>query len=172
MARIELPGGDLPEVVRALSLRPEFAKAVGGYDTAVWNSTLDWRLHELVRMRVAVANQCTVCLDWRTPQAIEAGITEELLANVMRAGEVDDYTDAERVAIEYAGRFATDSAGIDDDLLARLGEHFEPGEIVELTLVIAKYLAFGKFMQVLGLDQTCRLTYDDTAAAKAATRTA
>jgi AhpD family alkylhydroperoxidase len=166
MARLDLPDGDLPEVVRALSLRPDFAKAVGVYDTAVWNSTLDWRLHELVRMRVAINNECTVCLNWRSPQAIEAGITEELLANVMRADELDDYTDAERVALEYAGRFCTDSARIDDALLARLGEHFDPGEIVELTLVIAKYLAFGKFMQVLGLDQTCQLTYDDTAAAQ------
>src|SRR5215475_9013906 len=132
----------MPEVVRALSLRPALAGAVGKYDEAVWNSTLDWRLHELVRMRIAQINECTVCLSWRTPQAIEAGITDELLMNVHRAAELDDYTDAERVALEYAARFSTDSARIDDDLLARLGTHFDAGEIVELTLVIGKYMAF------------------------------
>ena len=61
------------------------------------------------------------------------------------------------MALEYTTRFCTDSARIDDDLLARLGEHFDAGETVELTLVIAKYLAMGRFMQVLGLDQTCSL---------------
>jgi AhpD family alkylhydroperoxidase len=164
MARIDLPASDAPEVVRALSLRPSFAKAVGAYDAAVWESGLDWRLHELVRMRIAQINECTVCLSWRTPQAIEAGITDELLAGVAHAADLPAYTDAERVAIEYAERFSRDSAQIDDRFMRRLGEHFEAGEIVELTLVIAKYIAFGRFMQVLGLDQTCALHFDATGA--------
>src|SRR3954452_2239415 len=116
MSRIGLPAGDAPDVVRALSLRPEFAKAVGTYDAAVWNSTLDWRLHELVRMRIAQINGCTVCLSWRTPQAIEAGVTEELLDHVDRAATYHGFTPAEKVAIEYAERFCTDSKDIEDDL--------------------------------------------------------
>jgi AhpD family alkylhydroperoxidase len=156
MARIPLPEGDGLEVVAALSLRPEFAKAVGGFDAAVWNSSLDWRLHELVRMRVATVNECTVCLGWRTPMAVDAGVTDEDLAAV---ADLDDprFSPTERVALEFTARFCTDAARIDDDLLARLQEHFDPGEIVELTLVIAKYLALGRFMQVLGLDQSCAL---------------
>jgi AhpD family alkylhydroperoxidase len=164
MARIELPEGDGPEVVRALSLRPELAQAVATYDRAVWNSRLDWRLHELVRMRIAQINECTVCLSWRTPQAVEAGATEALLLGVHRAAGSDDYTAGEKVALEYAERFCTDSAGIDDDLLRRLREQLDDGAVVELTLVIAKYLGFGRFMQVLGLDQTCTLHFDDTGA--------
>jgi len=167
MARIDLPPGDDLDVMRAFSLRPELAAGASAYDQAVWGSTLDWRLHELVRMRVAQINQCTVCLSWRTPQAVEAGVTDELLANVHRAAELDDYTPAEKVAIEYAARFCTDSANIDDALLKRLGEHFDSGEIVELTLVIGKYLALGRFMQVLGLDQTCTLSFDDAGVVRA-----
>ena len=163
MARIELPEGDGFEVMRALSLRPSFAEAVTTYDQAVWASTLEWRLHELVRMRIALVNQCTVCMDWRTPAAVEAGVTDELLAGVTEAATSDAYSDAEKVAIEYAHRFATDSANIDDGLLDRLKQHFDSGEIVELTLVIGKYIAFGRFMQVLGLDQTCSVS-DLTAA--------
>ena len=161
MARIELPPGDGPEVVRALSLRPELAEAVGKYDQAVWNSRLDWRMHELVRMRIAQINECTVCLAWRTPQAAEAGVTDELLFNVDRFRSGSEYTPAEKVAIEYAERFATDSARIDDTLMNRLQEHFDAGEVVELTLVIAKYIAFGRFMQVLGLDQSCEIPLDE-----------
>jgi AhpD family alkylhydroperoxidase len=161
MARIPLPDGDLPEVVRALGLRPDLARAVGALDTAVWASSLDWRVHELVRMRIARVNECTVCLGWRTPQATEAGVTDALLDAVEDWATAPDFTPAERVALEFTERFATASAGIDDDLMARLGEHFDPGEIVELTLVVGKYLAMGKFMQVLGLDQTCSLQMTD-----------
>src|SRR5947209_1256685 len=101
MARIELPPGDDLEVMRAFALRPALAAGAQAYDSAVWQSTLDWRLHELVRMRIAQINQCTVCLGWRTPQAIDAGVTDELLANVDRPGDVDLYTPAEQVALEY-----------------------------------------------------------------------
>ncbi|MEP6625550.1 MAG: carboxymuconolactone decarboxylase family protein, partial [Acidimicrobiia bacterium] len=77
MARIALPDGEQLEVVKALTLRPDLAAAVGGFDAAVWNSSLDWRLHELVRMRVATINECTVCLGWRTPMAVKAGVTDD-----------------------------------------------------------------------------------------------
>jgi len=157
MARIDLPEGDDLDVMKAFALRPDLAAGANAYDAAVWNSTLDWRLHELVRMRIAQVNQCTVCLSWRTPQAQAAGITEDLLAHVHEASEARGFSPAEVVALEYASRFATESAGIDDDLMGRLRQHFDSGEIVELTLVLGKYLALGKFMQVLGLDQACDL---------------
>ena len=51
-------------------------------------------------------------------------------------------------------------------LMERLREHFDAGEVVELTLVIAKYIAFGRFMQVLGLDQSCEVTFDERSARK------
>ena len=156
MARIPLQPADHLEVISALSLRPTFASAVGGFDQAVWNSTLDWRLHELVRMRVAMINECTVCLGWRTPMAVEAGVTDEDLAAVTDPAD-PCFSPAESVAIEYAARFCADSARIDDAFMARLNEQFDPGELVELTLVIARYLAMGRFMQVLGLDQACSL---------------
>jgi AhpD family alkylhydroperoxidase len=162
MARIELPDGDGLDVMKAFALRPELSAGANAYDQAVWQSTLDWRLHELVRMRVAQINECTVCLSWRTPQAQAAGITEELLADVDRASEAAGFTAAEVIAIDYAAQFATDSANISDAFMARLAEHFDSGEIVELTLVIGKYLALGRFMQVLGLDQACNLQFDDS----------
>ncbi|MSO37537.1 MAG: hypothetical protein EXQ69_04710 [Acidimicrobiia bacterium] len=64
---------------------------------------------------------------------------------------------AKQVALEYTTGFCTDSAAIDDELMERLTEHYESGEIVELTLVIGKSLSMGRFMQVLGLDQDCSL---------------
>lgn len=160
MARITLPDNGTLDVINALSLvRPELAKAVGGMDAAVAASPLDPRVHELVRMRVAQINACTVCLAWRTPAAEAAGITEELLGQVESYATSDAFSALEQVAIEYAERFSRDSANIDDAFIGRLAEHFTPGDIVELTLVIGKYVAFGRFMQVLGLDQSCGLEY-------------
>ena len=159
MARIELPPGDEPEATRALALRPELQAALDKLERAVWKSKLDRRLHELVRMRVAKLNRCTVCTDWRNPTWCD---DEALLGAVEQWDIAPGFTDAERVALEYAERFCMDSAGIDDRLLDRLKQHFDSGAIVDLTLVVGKYLALGRFMQVLGLDQACSLHFDET----------
>ena len=153
VSRIDLPEGDQLDIVKALSLRPRLVGAVGAMNEAVFESTLDWRLHEVIRMRIAQINGCTVCLAWRTPAALEAGVTDELLGAVASWRDSADFTDAERVALEFTELFCIDSVSISDGLMARLAEQFEPGEIVELALVIGKYLSQGRFMQVLGLDQ-------------------
>jgi AhpD family alkylhydroperoxidase len=155
MARIALPEGDQPDIIKALMLRPSFAKGVGAMNEACFASSLDWRLHELLRMRIAVINGCQTCLTWRTPEAVEAGVTEQLLAGVVDWRTSSDYSDAERVALEFTELFCGDSVGISDELMARLEAQFDAGEIVELSLVIGKYLSQGRFMQVLGLDQAC-----------------
>jgi AhpD family alkylhydroperoxidase len=155
MARIALPDGDQPDIVKALVLRPSFAKGVGAMNEAVFASSLDWRLHELLRMRIAVINGCQTCLTWRTPEAIGAGVTEELLAAVADWRTSDLYTATEKLVLDFTEQFCGDSANISDDLMDSLAEHFDPGEIVELALVIGKYLSQGRFMQVLGLDQAC-----------------
>jgi alkylhydroperoxidase family enzyme len=157
MARIELPQGDEPENVRALALRPGLQAAVDQLERAVWASELPRRMHELVRMRVARLNRCTVCMRWRNPTWCD---DEGLLAGVEEWATTPGYTEAERVALEYAERFCLDPTGIDDDLLRRLGEHLDPAMVVDLTLVVGKYLAMGRFSQVLGLDQACELRFD------------
>ena len=155
MPRIEIPAGDGPEVTRALSLVPHFVEAVGALEKAVWASPLPRRVHELVRMRIAEINGCVLCMTWRNEWADEAS-----LAAVAEHATSDLFSDAEKAALEYAERFATDSKDIDDDLLARLGAHLSAAEVVDLTLVIGKYLAMGRFMQVLDLDQACTIAFD------------
>ena len=157
VARIDLPPGEQPENTRALALRPTFQAAVDQLERAVWKSELPRRLHELVRMRVAKINGCVVCMSWRNPTWCD---DETLLATVEDWATAPGFTDAERVALEYAERFCLDSQGIDDGLLDRLGQHFDSGMIVDLTLVVGKYLALGRFAQVLGVDQSCELTFD------------
>ena len=121
----------------------------------MWASPLPRRTHELVRMRIAEINGCVLCMTWRNDWADEAA-----LAAVSQYATSDLFSDAERAALEYAERFASDSKSIDDDLLGRLDAHFSPAEIADLTLVLGKYLAMGRFMQVLDLDQACTISYD------------
>lgn len=155
MPRIDIPAGDGPEATRALSLAPHFEEAINAKEKAVWASPMPRRLHELVRMRVAEINQCVLCMQWRNAWA-----DEDALAAVSQYATSDLFTDAEKVAIEYAERFSTDSANIDDAFMDRLKQHFSAAEIVDMTLVIGKYVAMGRFMQILDLDQACNISFD------------
>jgi alkylhydroperoxidase family enzyme len=87
---------------------------------------------------------------------MQHGITEALYTHLdSDYRQRSDYTAAEKVVIEYAERFALDHLSIDDGLFERLLEHFEPGDVLELTVTIARHLGFGRLTQVLGLDVDC-----------------
>jgi AhpD family alkylhydroperoxidase len=157
MARIDLPPGDGLEVGRALTLAPHFVDVVVGYEKAVAQTTLAPRLHELVRYRVAQINQCTVCLSFRAP---DAGVAEHLLEQVAAWAESEELNPTEKAALAFTEQFCADSPSITDGQVAELEALLPPGQVVELALVVGKYLAMGRFMQVLGLDQTCAIDRD------------
>jgi len=163
MARVTLPPGDGLEVGQALALAPHFVDVVVGYEKAVAQTPLDPRLHELVRYRVAQINQCTVCLAFRRD---DTGVPEGVLAQVAEWARSDEFSPAEKAALAFTEQFCGDSAGIPDSLVAELESLLAPGHVVELALVVGKYLAMGRFMQVLGLDQACAIDPGRIAAAQ------
>ena len=59
--------------------------------------------------------------------------------------------------IFLAERFALEHLAIDDAFFTRLREHFADAEILDLTICVADYLAFGRLTQVLKLDQECSI---------------
>jgi AhpD family alkylhydroperoxidase len=153
MARIELPEGDAPEIERAYWLRPEMGIAVGKLAKAVYDqSILPPREREAARMRIAELNGCGVCLGWRIPELAAAGVDEELYAHVSEWRDWSGYSERERLAIEYAERFATDHRSIDEAFMARMREHFSDAEVVDLGICVAQFLAFGRLTRVLDLD--------------------
>jgi alkylhydroperoxidase family enzyme len=86
----------------------------------------------------------------------EQGVTEELYAHVAEQGH-DEYSPAEAIAIEYTEKFALDHLSIDGAFFARLREHFSDADILDLTICIGDFMAFGRLTQVLSLDVQCDL---------------
>lgn len=83
------------------------------------------------------------------------GVTEELYANVKEYRDHEGFSDREKIAIEYAERFALDHLSIDDEFFKRLRAHLSDEEIVDLSICIATFLGFGRLTKILGLDQGC-----------------
>ena len=155
MARLEMPDGDQPEIVRVWGLRPEMGEAVQRLSYAVYSqSALPARVREAARMRIAHVNDCAVCRGWRIPELAEQGVDEELYAHVADP-DAGDYSAQERLAIEFAERYALDHRSLDDAFFARLREHFTDAEILDLSICVGNWLAFGRLTMVLDLDEAC-----------------
>jgi AhpD family alkylhydroperoxidase len=154
VARIEIPEGEGVDAARVWGMRPEMAPAVGKLiDTVYRKSILPTRERELARMRIAQLNACGACADFRAPSVQTEGISETLYEAVGEFRLDDRFTARERLAIEYAERFATDHGNIDDAFFASLRGAFRDEEIVDLTLCLGAFLGLGRFLAVLGIDE-------------------
>jgi alkylhydroperoxidase family enzyme len=155
MARLEMPAGDQPEIVGVWSLRPEMGAAVQGLSYAVYSqSELPARVREAARMRIAHINDCAVCRGWRIPELADQGVDEELYAHVQDP-DTGDYSAQERLAIEFAERFALDHRSLDDVFFARMREHFTDPEILDLGICVGNWVGFGRLTMILDLDEAC-----------------
>jgi AhpD family alkylhydroperoxidase len=154
-----------PELLGSLRVwarRPELAAAILSFRSAIAAaSLLPPRLVELVRLRVAFHNQCRSCMAIRYTDAIDAGLTEDLVCSLERPYEAPGLTDAERVAIRFGELMATNHLAIDDQLWEQLGEHFDDGEIVELALHVALFVGVGRLGAVLHMVEELPTAFQD-----------
>jgi alkylhydroperoxidase family enzyme len=108
-------------------------------------------------MRIAQLNDCVACADFRAPSVQDVGIDPESYAHVADYATHPGYTSRQRLAIEFAEKFATDHAALDDTFFGRLRTEFGDDEILDLTLCVAVFLGLGRTLSVLGIDQSCAI---------------
>jgi len=159
MPLIEIPDGKHDPEVRMWALRPEMGAGAGALSHAIYEqSIVPVRERELARMRIAFINGCAICQQWRkTPGAADA-VTEADYAQVLHWRNYDGYTDRDRLAIEYAELFALDHHTIDGAFYDRMrATGYTDAEILDLTVCIGGWLALGRTLHVLGLDDACRI---------------
>ena len=77
---------------------------------------------------------------------------DERLAAVANWRESGVFSEAERLALEYAERMTITGQKVDEALFARLKEHYSEAQIVELTAAIALENFRSKFNPALGIE--------------------
>src|SRR5579863_8198998 len=121
MAKISFPERGYGEHVDWALMRPEMAAGMGALSEAVYkNSKLALREREAARWTIALINDCVVCQDTRARDADAHGVDDGFYAEVASWRTSDALTDRERLAAEFAQRFALEHQGMDHDYWARL----------------------------------------------------
>ncbi|MFA1544994.1 carboxymuconolactone decarboxylase family protein [Actinomadura chokoriensis] len=154
---LDIPDGKDPIQYAWGELVPGIGPAASNLSLAVYaHTTLGLREFEAARLRIAQINGCVFCLDWRTERDGRKVEDEfaDAVAEWRTTGRFDDRT---RLAAEYAERYALDHHGLDEEFWERMTAHYTQREIVELSMCIGSWLAFGRLNHVLGLDAMCVL---------------
>jgi alkylhydroperoxidase family enzyme len=83
---------------------------------------------------------------------MRAGASEEKIREVQHAATSPLYSDAERVALEYAEAMTVTSQTVTDALFERLRTHFSEAQLVELTAAVALENFRSKFNTALRIE--------------------
>lgn len=150
MARIAASATGLGEHVDWSLHRPAMATGMGKLSKAVYENTqLPVREREAARYVIAQLNRCLVCLDTRAADAAEAGIEEPFYAAVSEWRTSPELTERERMAAEFAWRFAVDHHAMDDAFWSTLRDAFADDEIADLTMCCGTFLGLGRMLAVM-----------------------
>ncbi|MGI5219511.1 carboxymuconolactone decarboxylase family protein [Nocardia sp. CA-290969] len=155
--RVDIPEGKDPIGYVWGEMVPGIGLAASNFSLAVYeHSTLGLREFEAARLRIAQINGCVFCLDWRTER--DGQKVEEGFADAVTEWRTTEALDGRaRLAAEYAERYALDHHNLDEDFWSRMTAHYSQAEIVELSMCLGSWLAFGRLNHVLGLDAVCVL---------------
>ena len=164
MPRISVPPEQDPLAYLWGQLAPDLTSAAAQMSDAIYHrSRLPLREFEAARVRIAHINDCNVCLNWRTARDVPGradspdAIGEEFYANVGANPSWPGFTERERLAAEFAERYALAHRDMDDDLWTRLHANFTDEELVDLALCVGSWLAFGRLNRVFDVDGACRV---------------
>ena len=100
-------------------------------------SSLEPVLRSLLTVRVSQLNHCRFCVDLNSATLLQRGIGEDKLAALEDWRGSNQFTERERVALDYAEAITRSDLEVTDELMARVKQHFDDDALVELTALIA-----------------------------------
>lgn len=153
---------------RALANDPAVLAARSEYHTGLLEEgELDFRIGELVYLAVSMTNDCEYCVASHREVLVErVGIPTEAV-DALATGVLDDFTDRERAAIEFARNVARDPAAVDErDIQTLSAAGFDDADVLRLLTIAAAAISANTIADALDIHPSDR---DEPFAAEATT---
>ena len=147
--------GNVPNMFRVMAHRPEIFSTMQAHFAAVLNTgTVPTRLKELIIVRTSQLNETPYCLASHTILARNLGWTDDQLAHLADWPHRDDFTSAEKAALQLAETVTRDAHALSDEQFTELRGFYSEGEIVELLCAIGLFNYFNRFNNALHMEPT------------------
>jgi AhpD family alkylhydroperoxidase len=141
------------ETIDVLGNRKGLLMGYSGLEFALERSKcVDDKLKDLGAIRAAMLVGCEFCMDIGSHLGRKAGLSDEQLQELPRWRESEAFTHVEKLVLEYAEAMTRTPVEIPDELVARLREHFDDRQLVELTTTIALENFRARFNDALGVE--------------------
>ncbi|CAM3321541.1 MULTISPECIES: carboxymuconolactone decarboxylase family protein [Paenibacillus] len=138
------------------SVNPNAYKSLLALEQSAKNSGLDHKLYELIKLRASQVNGCSYCVDMHAKDLLSMGESTDRLLLLPMWREVPIYSEAERAVLELTECVTKlHEAGVPDDVYARVREHFDEKEYVDLILAISTINAWNRIGVSTGMFPGC-----------------
>jgi AhpD family alkylhydroperoxidase len=101
------------------------------------SNSVDERYKYLGMLRTSQLTGCEWCMDFGSKLAQDSGIDADTLRDLSLWRQSPRFDDLDRLVLEYAEGMTHTPVQVTDELFARLREHFDERQMVELTMAIA-----------------------------------
>jgi alkylhydroperoxidase family enzyme len=130
--------GAVMDPTRVFALHPTIMLGYGGLEYATAKADrVPHDLKALAATKAAALAGCEFCIDIGSSISAKAGVSEAKLRALPDYSTSPEFSDVERLALDLAVAMTRTPVSVSDDLFARLREHFDETQLVELANEIA-----------------------------------
>ncbi len=141
-AAFDCIGSIVPNAILIMQRRPKIVRAYMQMMAAVSDaetSEVDPAFKRLIAHVVSRAAGCRYCMSHTAGLARRSGIDDAKLDAVWEYDTSTLYTEGERIALDVALAAGSVPNRVDDEMFARLREHWSDGQVVEIVAMIALF---------------------------------
>jgi uncharacterized peroxidase-related enzyme len=133
--------GFIPNSMLILQRKPKIVKAMAQLAASIWepDGEVDRAFKRLVAHVASRTAGCQYCMAHTAGGALLAGMDEAKVAAIWDFRISPLYTEAERVALDFAIAAAGQPNGVTDAMFADLRKHWNETQIVEIAAVVAVF---------------------------------
>lgn len=139
--------GFVPNSLLTMQRVPAIARAVIQLNRAVFapDGEVDLGLKRLVAHMASTASGCQYCKAHTSVSATRHGVSDDKMAAVYDYTTSPLFSEAERVALDFAMEAASVPNAVTDESYARLAEHWSESQIVEILGVVCMFGVFNRW---------------------------
>ena len=144
--------GFVPNSMLIMQRKPKLVKAFSQLSQAIWdpNGEVDRGFKRLVGHVASRAAGCVYCMAHTAEGSLHYGIEDRKLAAVWEYRTSPLFTEAERVALDFALAAASVPNDVTDEMFAEMRKHWSENQIVEIAAVVAYFGFLNRWNDTMG----------------------
>ena len=144
--------GFIPNSMLILQRKPKIVKAMAQLTASVWepDGEVSRAFKRLIAHVASRAAGCQYCMAHTAGGALLFGVDPKKVADIWEFRTSPLYSEAERVALDFAIAAGSQPNGVTDEMFAEMRKHWSETQIVEIAAVVAVFGFLNRWNDTMG----------------------